>query len=138
MLPQSNGIIHWSISSVTKNPSMAKGLITGPYRKQALVPNTPWLDNKAPEAPKVSTEIMGNTYKVKWTHSDFNDVFRWVLYYKYGTTWQYKILNKNDRSFELDVVTNNAQKNNLGYIAVTAVDRVGNESVLKEILISDH
>jgi len=125
MLKQNSGVIHWSISSVTKNPALAKALIEGPYKNPALVPASPWLDNKAPGVPAVKTTQKGDKVQVQWTHPDEKDVFRWVVYYQYGNRWQYRILNRSDRSTELPVQEG---KYTLTQVAVTAVDRSGNES----------
>ena len=135
MLPESNGVIHWSISSVTKNPNMAKGLIEGPYKKQALVPQTPWLDNVAPKVPHVTTSPKNDSLEISWVHTKPSDVFHYVVYYKYGNTWSYKILNEFDTSLQISNTSGTTQKSELNSIAVTAVDRVGNESVFSEIAI---
>jgi uncharacterized lipoprotein YddW (UPF0748 family) len=132
MLPQSKGAVHWSISALTKYPDVAKAILDGPYKKQALVPATPWLGNKAPEAPVIKTELKEDIVNIIWTHSGEKNVFRWVVYYKYGEAWSYEILNRKDRSFELKR-TSGEKAIPLKGIAVTAVDRIGNESVFKEI-----
>jgi uncharacterized lipoprotein YddW (UPF0748 family) len=127
MLPQSSGVVHWSISSVTRNPNMAKGLLDGPYRKPALVPATKWLDNTPPAPPTVTTQKNGDSLSVNWTHGQSSDVFRWVVYYQYGAAWDYTIVNRNDRSFGLKLSSGDKK---LTRVAVTAVDRMGNESKL--------
>ena len=129
MLPKSSGVIHWSISSVTKNPNMAKSLIEGPYQKQALVPASVWLDNKAPVAPAVNVSQHGDTVNVNWTHKREKDVFRWVVYYQYGKNWSYRILNRSDRKIELKALEG---KNKLNAVAIAAVDRMGNEGMRSE------
>ncbi|HRN74120.1 MAG TPA: family 10 glycosylhydrolase, partial [Ginsengibacter sp.] len=48
MLPGSSGVIHWSLSSVIRNPNMGKMLINGPYAKKALIPTSPWLSTRHP------------------------------------------------------------------------------------------
>ena len=135
MVPERKGAVHWSISSVTKNSSLAKALLESTYRNDAIVPPSPWLDNKAPEAPKVTT-AKTEKLTINWTHPDEKDVFRWVVYYKYGNSWSYTILNRNDRSYNL---SNSIEVNKttvpLKQIAVTAVDRTGNESNRAEISI---
>ena len=133
MLPKSSGVIHWSISSATKNPSMSKALIEGPYREQALVPGSKWLDNKAPDAPAVSLTQQEDTVNVSWTHKYEKDVFHWVVYYQYGKTWSYRILNRSDRKTELKTLKG---KDKLNAVAVAAVDRMGNESVRSEKLLN--
>ncbi|MGB3007063.1 MAG: family 10 glycosylhydrolase [Chitinophagaceae bacterium] len=135
MLPESKGLVHWSISSLTKNPAMATAVLNGPYKKQALVPASPWLDNKAPDSPEV-TSSKTDKINISWTHSNEKDVFRWVLYYKYGNNWSYTIFNKNEKSFSLNpLIEFNKTKVALTEVAVSAVDRTGNESVPKSILV---
>ena len=36
-----------------KYPNISKALIDGPYKKQALIPASPWLSKKAPVVPDV-------------------------------------------------------------------------------------
>lgn len=126
MLPADKGVVHWSISSLTRNPKLADTLLKSVYKKQALVPASPWLDNKAPAAPKLSSSKEQNVLKINWTHPDEKDVFHWVLYYQYGTVWQYQILSRQDRSFHINLA--NESGTTLQKIMVTAVDRTGNES----------
>ena len=134
MLPESKGVIHWSISSVTKNPAMAKGLIEGPYRRQAIVPSSPWLDSKPPMAPVASNEKAGDSLRISWSHPTEADVFKWVVYYKYGNRWNYTVLTKNEKTFRVPLSrTMNNQVQALTSFAVTAVDRTGNESNWQEI-----
>ncbi len=132
MLPQSKGVVHWNIFSVSKNPPMAKALIDGPYKKQALVPASPWLGNQAPATPRVSMETQADKVKVSWTHNDEAAVFRWVVYYEYGSQKKYLILNRKDRSVLLDRFSTSSanEKLTVSNIVVTAVDRLGNESGL--------
>ncbi len=127
MQPDDKGVIHWSISSLTRNPKLADTLLKSVYKKQALVPASPWLDDKAPAAPTVTTSKEQTILKMNWTHANEKDVFHWVVYYQYGTAWQYRILNRQDRSFHLNLA--NESGATLQKIIVTAVDRTGNESV---------
>jgi uncharacterized lipoprotein YddW (UPF0748 family) len=132
MLPESNGIVHWSISSLTKNPPMAKAIVDGPYRKDALVPPSPWLDHDMPAAPAVTTNWQQDQLKISWTHPDEKDVFRWVVYYQYDDGQsRYMILNRNDRSAELSRLLSPGSRFSLQKIAVTAIDRAGSERVVQ-------
>lgn len=133
MMPQSSGVVHWSISSVTKNPALSKALIDGPYKQQALVPASSWLDAAAPVAPSVTLIQATETVTVQWSHADEKDVFKWVVYYKYGNNWRYKILNQPDRSLVLKMQEG---KLRLNTIAVSAIDRTGNESIKAEPSLS--
>lgn len=134
MLPSSKGIVHWSISSLTKNPNMAKALLEGPYKTDALVPASPWLDKKAPASPNVNVATEPEKVKISWTHPEEKDVFRWVIYHQYGNEWSYTIVNHNVRSIDINKVkTANNNRGELKKVSVTAIDRTGNESHRNEI-----
>jgi len=134
MQHQSKGVVHWSISSLTKNPRMADTLLKSVYKKQALVPESPWLDKKAPLMPLVTTLQQDDNWKITWSHPDEKDVFHWIAYYQYGNTWNYRVLNRNDRSLVLKAVSKNGNLlQSLNKIIITAVDRMGNESKKKEV-----
>jgi hypothetical protein len=140
MLSESKGVVHWSISSVTKNPTMAKALLETPYKRQALVPASPWLDNQPPESPRMQLMVKDGMAHISWTHPDINDVFRWVLYYEYGEgkVKEYTILNQKTDHIELPT-EKILDKNKLAMTSVrmTAVDRCGNESqqpVIAEVI----
>lgn len=132
MIPESKGVVHWSISSLTQNPNMVTGIINGPYKKQALVPSSPWLDKTAPAPPLPNITYPESSVAIEWTHPDEGDVFHWVVYYKHGNNWNYTILNHKDRSFTIKKQNGDAV---LTKVAVTAVDRTGNESKIQEIVI---
>lgn len=131
IVPQSMGAVHWSIAGLVKHQLLREGLIKGPYQKQAIVPASKWLDDKKPLKPTVSISPVGNMLRINWSHNEPSDVFRWVVYYKYGTKWNYSVMNRKDQMLDvLSSITaaNGKDKNNLTEIAVTAVDRTGNES----------
>jgi uncharacterized lipoprotein YddW (UPF0748 family) len=130
MLPSSAGVVHWSISSVVRNTNLAKALVEGPYLNDALVPTSPWLDNKGPEAPSVKVEQQDTLMNISWTHAQETDVFRWVVYYQYGKNWSYRVLNRGDHTLQIKTLQG---KNKLNAVSVAAVDRMGNESVRSEI-----
>jgi uncharacterized lipoprotein YddW (UPF0748 family) len=136
MQPRSKGVVHWSISSVTKNPRLADTLIKSVYNKKALVPASPWLDKKAPQLPVVSTKSENDLMKISWTHPDETDVFCWVVYYKYNNRWSYDIIAGNKRSLSIKkILVENTQQSILSAVIVTAVDRTGNESEKKEVSV---
>lgn len=134
MEPQSKGVIHWSISSVTKDQRLADTLLKSVYKKQALVPESPWLGNKAPASPEVEWKLVSDNVQLNWKHSSEDQIFHWVVYFQYGEKWDYKIMNRNERSYSLAKQTmQGKQTAALTTIIVTAVDRLGNESSKKEI-----
>lgn len=143
MLPENTGSVHWSIAPLIENPVLAEALIQGPYKKQALVPASPWLDNTRPEAPEVEILKRGNDLEISWKHKRPVDAFRSVVYYEQGAKWDYAILNQGETSFSLpsfmkvrgfgklqETATSAAELfEPISRIKVTAIDRVGNESI---------
>ena len=129
MLPESMGAVHWNISSVVKNPNLAKALLDGPYKKPALVPASPWLDKKIPEVPQITLTKSRGEVVANWNHSTPGEVFRWVVYKKYGSENDYSIVNTNERSIKLPAIAAfGANQRTLTAIGVSAVSRTGNES----------
>jgi uncharacterized lipoprotein YddW (UPF0748 family) len=145
ILPKSKGIIHWNISQLVKNPGLTGAILNGPYKKPALVPASPWLDNVAPESPLVSIQNDADRIKLLRNPASERDIFRWVVYYQYADRWDYQILNSKDSSFELalhleEPITTGQQPAGtvqktvqLKRILVSGVDRTGNESAKKEV-----
>lgn len=127
MLPQSPGVVFWSIAPIVNYPNMNKAIVEGPYKKRALVPASPWLDNVAPAAPVVVPEPNGELTKLTWVPGDDQEVFQWVVYFKHGESWNYKILDRKANSFNVSKLLGD-KKIPLKAIAVTAVDKTGNES----------
>lgn len=137
MLPESPGVVHWSVGPLIKNPALATAIAEGPYKKEALIPETAWLDNEAPAAPVAVPKLTGDVLKITWIPEDQQDAFRYVVYYRYGPTWNYKIMNRKDNTLEIPALlkSKNAQKTPVQAIAVTTVDRLGNESPFEEVLV---
>jgi uncharacterized lipoprotein YddW (UPF0748 family) len=143
-VPEGPGQVHFSMKAFLRDSSaLNEGLKNGPYQREALVPPSPWLDDEAPSMPLASMTVANDTATITWTHPNAADVFRWVVYYQYNTSWQYTILNAGDRTkvFPLSRVVKDRPRARRGQevvvqertetlmqIAVSAVDRVGNES----------
>jgi len=139
-LPDSPGNVHFSMKALLDNRGgIADKLVEGPYMTPALVPTSPWLDNKPPVAPKVRASVDGDNVTVSWTPSTGEEAFRWVVYYRRGDEWRYDIHDRDDRSYTISPApveqpaavgenTEEAEVVPITLIAVTAVDRTGNES----------
>jgi hypothetical protein len=103
---------------------MAKALLEGPYKNNALVPASPWLNDEKPDKPEVKTEASDTATRVYWSHKDAENIFRWVVYYQHGDNWNHVILNRADRYFDIKKDSANQP---LKKVAVSAVDYTGNE-----------
>jgi len=109
---------------------MAEVLEDGPYKDQALVPVSPWLDNKAPAKPALDFKRNGSTIKArfrpKWELFGGEKPWLWAVYVRHGDVWDFHVYPGQLRELEL-----NSDENMPGAItaiAVAQVDRCGNES----------
>lgn len=138
MLPESKGVIHWSISSDVKNTRLADALIESVYKKDALVPASPWMDNDRPLPPVVQSQVVADTtIRISWTPKEENDAFRYVVSTRYGNNWSYQILNRKDRSVMVNTrkwIGKSAVQ--LQQVTVKTVDRTGNESDGSEVTLT--
>jgi uncharacterized lipoprotein YddW (UPF0748 family)/predicted glycoside hydrolase/deacetylase ChbG (UPF0249 family) len=144
MSPLSPGNVHWSIGPLITNGDLREGLQSGPYKKPALIPTSPWLDNISPKAPQVIHHVQQDNLLLSWRHADADDIDKWIVSYKYANNWEYQLLTQNVRSISIpyfsvrEKSTGNQKvkdSNNirstldpLSAVALSAVDRIGNES----------
>lgn len=146
ILPKSPGVVHWSIGSLQYSPGLIKAIADGPYKRRALVPASPWLSKKLPAPPEVSISLEKDSLKISWNYKNPEDISTWVVYYKQGPRWNYIIHGNPARTDKLQAFAVNQTFINrtdplsikkiedvlipMDSIAVSAVDRFGNESVL--------
>ncbi len=133
MLPESKGSIHWSIGPLLKYPKLSEGILESAYNRQALVPESPWLNEKTPAAPSLKLEVANRKVNLHWEHENMQNVFQWVVYYKYRDKWNYKILSRDERSFSLpEYLLGNKDNGSLTSVGITAVNRTGAQSDFRE------
>ncbi len=153
ILKQNTGHVHWSIGPLVRNPELLHAIYEGPYQKNALVPESPWLDRKPPLPPFMKISYRQDSLDISWNHQHASDIFRWVFYYKYGNSWNYTLFNENDRAttlpaFQMDLSRMAKDREQpveevtqvlipISEIRLTAVDRTGNESAPVNTLIKD-
>jgi len=133
MVPEGPGNIHFSMKALQRNyGGVSEILLDGPYKKPVLVPPSPWLDNIAPAVPLVEIDPREGKLHINWLHEDVNDVTLWVVYFQRGKNWDYKILTSEHEAYVLPLVIRSEDGMTppevLDTIAVTAIDRFGNES----------
>lgn len=143
--PEAPGQVHFSFKHFLKNVSGIKdALADGPYKEKALVPASPWLGNEGPEKPEVSSKMVEDNLEITWAPVGEKEVFHFVVSYLQGDNWTNKILTADQLSFSiqtkgtvkvtktsnqgLDVVETEQDVQPITMIAVSAVDRLGNES----------
>lgn len=139
MLPESPGNVCWSAGPILNYKELSDAMLSGPYKKQALIPKTPWFTNIPIDEPEITVNHQEDKIKISWTHTHKEDVFCWVLYYKLGNRWDYKILTSDVSSYELPFIVEYKSFSNEGReivkkyeiseVAVSAVSRISNESL---------
>lgn len=125
ILKESKGVIHWSIAGLTKNSSMIEALKNGPYKEKALIPKSSWMKQLPLEKPILSIIKEPNMIVVDWKCTTTMHLFQWVVYSQYGNEWEISIFNKNTVNQSFPSLKDGKK---LNYIAVKAIDRLGNES----------
>lgn len=96
------------------------------YAQPAIVPLTPWVAKTKPERPVVSIrqDAGAGKYVLSWSGRGAETVFWWAVYLKEGGAWRTVVLPRGERSLDL---TDAVEKTDSS-VAVSAVDRLGNES----------
>ncbi|MDO4225698.1 MAG: family 10 glycosylhydrolase, partial [Bergeyella zoohelcum] len=125
IVPQSKGAIHYSMAGITNSYEMQMAL-RNIYQKPAIVPKSSWIKVENIEKPQFDTnKISADFVEIKPKNLDKTNVFKWILYKKYGETWETEIVEKNIFSVKIEVMK---QGKKLNTIAVKYIDRLGNES----------
>ncbi|MCK5737526.1 DUF1343 domain-containing protein, partial [bacterium] len=153
IVAETPGTVLWSIGPLVRQPELIRAIAEGPYARPALVPPSPWLDAIPPSPPIAAIDVKGDSLILRWTHPNPDDIFRWVVYYQYGSSRTYQILNHGENDIRLPLfipkpgkkmpttaisdVDLNDYVSRLNGIRVSAVDRMGNESELTPVPIKD-
>src|SRR5690606_8890516 len=90
-IPYSAGVAHWSMAGL--NAVMLNSLKSGPYKEKALVPKSPWLQPLISGKPVLSVSEESHGVLANWNYKEQNQVSHWLLYKRYGETWEMEILN---------------------------------------------
>ncbi len=123
----SEGNIHFSMRSLIRNSdNLIQRLDDESYREPALIPSSPWLDNTPPSQPEVQTEILGNDVLLTLATRDNDDIWLWAIRSKFGREWRTEIVPGWRNSFR---IKSDDSRHPPEVIAVSAVNRLGNESV---------
>lgn len=118
-----SGNIHFSMKALMHdNHGLASILRAEHYAERALVPESPWLDASPPPAPQAHVAASGDSFEITPTTVGDEEVRFFALYALVDRRWRLLAVSGGERvSFKIP-----AQDNDL---AVTALDRCGNESL---------
>jgi hypothetical protein len=110
--------------------SMLKILKEGAFAAQALVPASPWLDRTAPNSPELRCGKKAGELLLSWKAIGREKPSLYILSINSGGNWSNEILPA--------AILHAAKKfngANIAAVAISAVDRCGNESKKKIIAI---
>jgi uncharacterized lipoprotein YddW (UPF0748 family) len=130
LTPGATGNVHFSMKAFLDNRDGLNDELTTPgglYAQPALVPASPWLDDKAPAAPEAGYEVSddGARMQVKWSAKDPADVRLWVVYAMQNGKWSIDILPAGTTEKTFTAATKSPLPTE---VMVSAVDPTGNES----------
>ncbi|MGO2366352.1 MAG: glycoside hydrolase family 10 protein [Pseudoalteromonas sp.] len=129
MLSESPGAVFWNVKSL-EYFDFAQVLAKGVFQHQALLPKSSWLPSRDVEVPEVSFEKYKDTTKLSWQNKASAQVFKTLIYLKYGDDWQYEIFPYQVRT---TLVENSKNGHPLSGIRVLSVDR--DETLSKPVII---
>lgn len=121
-----SGHVHWNVSALmTPSRELNAALLKDAYVGPALVPASPWLDNKPPAKPKAYFEKNqdSDTTTLHWENGGRESVWLWILQTKVHNRWSTEIL-PGARSAQ--IFGGNSRHASPEQIAISAVDRCGN------------
>ena len=124
-MPGASGNVHFSTASIMNNlGGVADTLAARSYRDRALAPASAWLDGEPPKPPTARLEPhpwLGATLRLE----PDPDAFLWVIRQRRGDAWEIDIVPAITTR---RLVTSGVPARVPDLIAVSAVDRNGNES----------
>ena len=138
LLEPGPGHIHFSARAVLDSGRVGAGgdglnaaLAKGPYRVPALVPATPWLDDQPPEEPVVAARLEAGGLLLDWARPEGEPPFLYVVYTKGRESgWRHRIVPAARTELRVPL-RGAAEEGEVESVAVTSVDRMGNESDLR-------
>lgn len=122
-----SGNVYFSASAFVHNlRGINEALKNGPYAEPALVPAFPWLGHTPPAAPQIiAADVETTRVKVSWRMEGSVQPSLWCLYAQREDIWETLVLPGRVASWTLK-----NEPGPLSVIALSAVDRLGNESEL--------
>lgn len=140
MVPAGAGHIHFSARVLLDSTrvgqhgdSLSVALRRGPYRHAVLPPATPWLDDEPPPPPVVTLQGGAEAALLSWQPARGEAPFLYVVYtHRQNTGWRWEVLPASRLGVRLQ--PGGSEEEGPGPLlaaAVTAVDRMGNESAVR-------
>lgn len=129
--PGASGTVHFSARYVLRNPDgVVDSLRATAFAKPALVPASPWLGDRAPAPPRVEWAAPTATGPgvVRLEPGDGAGVWVWTVRVLRAGAWTVAVVPGGERAFPVEPGPP------VERVAVSAVDRLGNESTVVEVV----
>lgn len=138
MIPENPGNIHWSIAPLVSDTTFAEALVTGVYKKKALVPPLTWLSRDLPKMPKAQLSQNESNYELQLKLDDKRGIRFWIIYYTYGDKNRYEIKSIDDTLFKFPIISQSqsikvGNAKELNSLGISVVNKFGNESKIVNI-----
>jgi len=136
-LPEEPGNVHFSMQALMKNPEkLDDQLLTQVYQQPAIVPASPWLGNDSPNKPFLKMQNIAGNAVLTMMPGGGEKVRLWVIKSRFGKhQWQTEIVPGWKQSH---VIKRNGSSDQLEWIVVTGVDRLGNEGPEAVLNMKNH
>jgi uncharacterized lipoprotein YddW (UPF0748 family) len=117
---KASGHVHFSMKALMQPADgLTDTLGKRTYTRKALVPPSPWLDDRAPRLPQASISERDGRKAVKLQGHD-DDVFLWGVWTLDANGWLFDVVPGTERSIPI--------REGVTKLVLTSVDRAGNES----------
>lgn len=128
------GNVFFSMASLLRNPGgLADTLAAKSYAHHALMPATIWLDRAPPPAPRVRVEPHRLLVATVAIEPDYGELpFLWVVRLRFGQSWFAEVVPARQLRY---LLLRGEPARLADEVAVSAVDRNGNESTLSRVAI---
>lgn len=99
------------------------------YKTDAIVPASNWIKSVEPATPKVEIKKDDDKLKITWREQGKIKAFWFIVYAKDKNGWSYSILPSPTKGIALST------DRQISQIAVSSVDRLGNESAVRQSIL---
>jgi uncharacterized lipoprotein YddW (UPF0748 family) len=126
--PGATGNIIYNMTSLMRNNgALAEAMARDLYAQPALIPPSPWLDDKPPAKPKMKLQHCPDSRKweVRWTNTSDEKVWLWYYQARIKGQWTASVFPGAQSVHQLPALTSRSYPDT---VALTAVDRCGNLS----------
>jgi len=119
------GNVHFSMRALIRNTDkLIQKIDAQSYSTQALVPASPWLSDKKPSTPTITTEILGSDVLVTMAPAEEEAVWLWVIRSLSGNEWNAEIIPGWKNAYRIQSPD---RRRVPSIVTVSAVNRVGAE-----------